>query len=115
MLIDETALARLQRLGGTGFVRQMLELFIEYAPKRLAAARTGQQARDLTVVADSVHPLKSSAGQIGAKRISALAAEIESLARAGQSDCVSARLTELEAVVEQVKTHLAAKLKELPS
>jgi len=110
-LIDETALERLQRLGGDAFVRQMLELFITYAPKRVGAARAAEQSNNLTALANAVHPLKSSAGQVGAVRVSDLAAEIESLAEAGDAAAV-ARLSELELEVEKVKSLLAARLTE---
>ena len=43
---DEAALEKLRQLGGDDFVRRMIDLFIDYAPKRLATARLGEQAGD---------------------------------------------------------------------
>jgi len=111
-ILDEAALARLEKLGGEKFLRQMLELFVEYAPKRLAAARAGEQAPDLNALANAVHPLRSSAGQIGAVHVAELAGQIESLAQAGQAAALPPLLAEIESAVERVKSYLEQKLKE---
>jgi HPt (histidine-containing phosphotransfer) domain-containing protein len=103
---DRSALARLHKLGGDEFVRQMIDLFFDYAPKRLAAARAGAQAGDLHAVEKAVHPLKSSAGQIGAQRVQELAAQIEKLAMDKQADAIPPLLDQLEAALVRIKPHL---------
>jgi HPt (histidine-containing phosphotransfer) domain-containing protein len=80
IFFDEVAMAKLHKLGGEKFVRSMIDLFFDYAPKRIAAARAGEQAGDLVAIAKAVHPLKSSAGQIGAREIQELCSQIEKLA-----------------------------------
>ena len=103
---DEAALVKLRQLGGDNFVRRMIDLFFDYAPKRLAAARAGQEAGDLVAIARGVHPLKSSAGQIGARRVQELAAQIEKLAMAQEAAAIPPLFEELEAALAQIKPRL---------
>lgn len=107
IFFDENALVRLRKLGGDEFVIRMLDLFLDYAPQRLAAARAAEQAGDLTALGKAVHPLKSSAGQIGARRVQELAAQIEKLATQQQAGEISTWLAQLEAALEHVKPRLA--------
>lgn len=104
--LDRAALARLRKLGGDEFVRRMIDIFFDYAPKRIAAARGGEQAGDLAAIAKAVHPLKSSAGQIGARRIQDLAGQIEKLAMDNQAGPIPPLLSQLEAAFEQIKPRL---------
>lgn len=106
---DEAALEKLRQLGGDDFVRRMIDLFIDYAPKRLAAARAGEQAGDLVAIAKGVHPLKSSAGQIGARRVQELAAQIETLAMAQEAAALPPLVEQLEAALAQIKPRLEQK------
>jgi HPt (histidine-containing phosphotransfer) domain-containing protein len=109
---DETALTRLHTLGGDAFVLRMIDLFFDYAPKRLAAARVGQQAGDLSAIENAVHPLKSSAGQIGARRVQDLSAQIEKLALDKQAGAIPPLLDQLEKAITQVKPHLESRRKQ---
>ena len=101
--LDPAAIAKLRQLGGEKFVGDMLSLFFQYAPQRLAAARAGAQAGDLLAVEKAVHALKSSAGQIGARRVQDLAVQIERLAVDKQADAIRLLLPELEEAISQVK------------
>ena len=101
--LDTAAIARLRKLGGDKFVGAMIDLFFQYAPQRLAAARASAQAGDLQAVEEAVHPLKSSAGQIGAQRVQDLAAQIEKLAMDKQADAIPPLLPQLEEAIIQVQ------------
>ena len=103
---DGAAMEKLRKLGGDEFVRRMIDIFFDYAPKRVAAARAGEQAGDLAAIAKAVHPLKSSAGQIGAHRMQDLAAQIEKLAMANQPGNLPPLLDQLEAALTQIKPRL---------
>jgi len=104
--LDITTLEKLMQLGGKEFVTQMLDLFAGYAPRKLAEARAAMQAGDLTGVQKAVHPLKSSAGNIGACLMRDLAKRIERCALDNQPDPIVQLLSELEAAYEQVKMQL---------
>jgi HPt (histidine-containing phosphotransfer) domain-containing protein len=107
--LDPVALQRLQRLGGDAFVCKMIDLFLDYAGKRIAEACVAQAAGNFTAVEKAVHPLKSSAGNVGASRIQALAARIEALAEQGPSEALAAALGELEQAFAAVKPELEEK------
>ena len=107
--LDAGALQRLQRLGGDAFVCKMIDLFLDYAGKRIVEARSAQTAGDFGRVEQAVHPLKSSAGNIGARHVQALATRIEELAEQGQGPALALSLSELEAAFAAVKPELEEK------
>src|SRR5439155_22905113 len=95
--LDPRALERLRLLGkGVKFVRDMIDLFLSYAPAKLAEAQAGLQSGDLRAVATAVHSLKSGAGNIGARAVQALAGQIEQLAAEEKADTLPALLQELD-------------------
>jgi len=106
--LDPTALERLVRLGGNQFAGEMIALFLDYAGKKVAEALAAQAAGDLAAVAKAVHPIKSSAGNVGAARVQALAARLEAEAGAGQAAAVAAGLAELEPAFTAASLELAA-------
>ena len=111
--LDPAALERLQRLGDSAFVCKMIDLFLDYAGKKIAEARRAQAAADLPGVQKAVHPIKSSAGNVGACRIQELALRLEDLARDGQAEAIAVSLSELEQAFAEVKPELEARRKTL--
>jgi two-component system sensor histidine kinase RpfC len=104
--LDPAALKRLRDLGGTSFVREMIGLFLDYAPTKLAEARVAHQAGNLAALAKAVHPLRSSAGNLGAGALQTLASRIEQLAAAGQPDPLPELLGRLETAFAGARTQL---------
>ena len=111
--LDVATIEKLRQIGGQEFVSQMIDLFLSYVPQKLAEARTAAQAGDLLRVQKAVHPIKSSAGNIGARPLRDLAARIEHLASDQRRESIDAMVTELEAAYAQVKAHLQEHRKEL--
>ncbi len=107
--LDPAAMERLQKLGGEAFVGKMIDLFVDYAGGKVVAARQAQAAGNLTGVAEAVHPIKSSAGNVGARRVQELAQRIEQLARQGRGDGLGALVDELEEAFAAVKAELMQK------
>jgi HPt (histidine-containing phosphotransfer) domain-containing protein len=106
--LDRNALARLKRLGGDGFLREMIHLFLQQATTTVAAALAAHDRADLRGVEQAVHSLKSSAGHIGARVIHKLAEMIEQLAedpgeRAGE---IGPLLRDLQAAFQRLEPHL---------
>lgn len=104
----EVALERLHRLGGGKFVREMIDLFLDYAGSKIAEARRAQMAGDSAGVARAAHPLKSSAGNVGATRVQELAAQIELSAEKKTSGELYRLVGELETAFAEFKPKLAA-------
>ena len=71
------ALERLRRFGGDALLRDMIDLFLEHAPKRIAASRVAFAANDLAPLRLAVHSLVSSCAQLGAEQMRRLSAEAE--------------------------------------
>ncbi len=112
--IDPGALNRLRDLGGPAFLRQMLGLFLELAHTKLEAARVAEAAGDMQAVANAVHPLRSSSGNVGAHLMQELAARIDDLARTPESGEVPELLRQLEAAFARAKPRLETE-KDLPN
>src|SRR5207244_2688379 len=82
-------------------VKQMIDIYLDYAPKMLHNALAGEQAGDCLAIEKAVHSLKSSSGHIGASAVHDLARRLESLARNKQLDSLKPLLPELETAFEQ--------------
>jgi len=113
--LDPEALQRLQRLGGNAFVCRMINLFLDYAGKKISEAQAAAAAGDFAGVGKAVHPLKSSAGNIGACRVQALAVRIEALTEQGSSEALPAALGELVQAFAAVRPELEEKRRGLAS
>lgn len=111
--LDPAALQRLRRLGDAAFVCKMIDLFLDYSARKLIEARTAQAAGNSRGVEQAVHPIKSSAGNVGACRVQELALRLELLAHQGQDQTLAASLTELEHAFAAVKPELEARKKAL--
>jgi HPt (histidine-containing phosphotransfer) domain-containing protein len=105
---DPEALERLRRFGGSRLVVDMITLFLEAVPQRLAAARRGLAGGNAGIVEHELHALKSSSAQLGAVRMNRLSMEGEQLARAGTLDETGAILDALDAEHLRVERWLAA-------
>lgn len=100
---DPEALERLRRFGGAKLLGDMIALFLDALPQRLAAARRALADGEAHVVEHELHALKSSSAQLGALRMHRLSLEGEMLARAGALDGASDVLDALDA--EQPRVH----------
>ena len=93
---DPEALERLRRFGGGKLLTDMIALFLEAVPQRLAAAREGMLRGDAPAVEHALHALKSSSAQLGALRMHRLSVEGEQLAKAGTLAGMSKILDDLD-------------------
>ncbi len=80
-------LALQQLEGDEELLQELLALFLDEAPKRLAALEEGRRLGELEQVREAAHALKGMAGQIGALTLKDQAASIERKAKAGEIDC----------------------------
>lgn len=68
-LIDQDAISRLRDFGGDKLLRGMIDLFVKYAPAKVADARAAFDSGDAAALRAALHGLKSSAGQLGASTV----------------------------------------------
>src|SRR5262245_3194736 len=104
--IDGAALDRLRRVGKDKLVRQMIEIYLDYAPRMVRNALDGERVGDCVAIEKAMHSLKSSAGHIGAGAVHDLARRLESLAREKQLDALGPLLRELEVAHERANLRL---------
>lgn len=105
-VLDPAALERLARIGGQSFLVEMIELFLEHAPQRLATARAAFDAGEITAVYRAAHSLKSTAGNLGARALQDIAEQAEGRASAGDVEALPPLLTEMEERYERVRAEL---------
>jgi HPt (histidine-containing phosphotransfer) domain-containing protein len=115
---NPAAIERLCRLGGEKFAVEMIDLFFSYGAKKVAEARQAREAGNLTALADAAHPLKSSAGNVGAIHVQELAGQLELSAREQKAELISAQFNELERAFAEARLFLEserARLAQSPS
>ncbi|MDB4977665.1 MAG: Histidine kinase [Myxococcaceae bacterium] len=111
-VLDRGALAELNVLGGGDpeFVRELVRLFDEQAPRYLEVARVALDVGDLQAVAKAAHAMKSSSGYLGARRVSELCRQLEQLAKAGDGAAVSRLIEALTAEYDAARHALTAEV-----
>jgi two-component system, sensor histidine kinase and response regulator len=110
-VLDVSALDRLDRIGGPTFVVEMIELFLDHSPTRLAAARSAFLASDYRRLYRSAHSLKSTAANVGAETLKSLAERVEALAAAENGADIASLVDEMDRSYEQLRKRLDAERK----
>jgi CheY-like chemotaxis protein/HPt (histidine-containing phosphotransfer) domain-containing protein len=106
-LLDQSILAELREMpssDGVSIVRELVDLFLEGAPQRIAQIQ--QTLNDPPKLAFHAHALKSMGLNLGTKRVVELSQKIEELGRSGKVTDAPDLLRELEIVFSQTKVHL---------
>ena len=112
-VLDREALDRLREWGGDELLVKMLNLFMEHGPERVAQIRSGVESGSVEEAQRGAHSLKSSAGNLGARRLQAGAARLEGLADDGDLEGAEELLPELETAFREAKTSLEEVLRSL--
>jgi HPt (histidine-containing phosphotransfer) domain-containing protein len=92
--LDQGVLASLRQLtlpGEPDVLHEVLTVFIQDVPRRVASLSAAAAGGRVAEAARAAHSLKGSAGNIGARRLQALAATLEEAAGAGAMHDVRAR------------------------
>ena len=90
---DVDALKRLERFGGPKLRAEIMSLFLQEAPSRIAAARAAVARGNVEDVRSVGHMLKSSAGQMGAVGMQKICEQLET---SDPSQDLSRMLTDLD-------------------
>ncbi|HEU5284185.1 MAG TPA: Hpt domain-containing protein [Burkholderiales bacterium] len=83
---DRAALDAIRALdegGAAGLLQQVVQLYLESAPRLIAELRRAGADGDATAVRNAAHSLKSSSANVGAVRLAEMCKAIEHAARAG--------------------------------
>ena len=96
--------------GNTKLYRSLLGQFVAQQADAVSAVRTGLECHEFALVERLVHTLKGVSGNLGAKTISRLAAELEgSLKSRNVETALSGLDVELRRVIEAIRNSLAAR------
>ncbi len=105
--IDPSAIARLKKMGSDVLVVKMIDLFLENIPQKIDIMKRAIQDNDFQSLEMAAHSLKSSAGNIGAKKLQKTANDIESLAHKKESKLlgkfIDSIITESSEVLDTLK------------
>ena len=85
-VLDRAALDAIRALdetGAGGLLRQVVQLYVESAPRLIAELRRAQASGQLDAVRNAAHSLKSSSANLGANRLAQMCQAVERAARAG--------------------------------
>jgi CheY-like chemotaxis protein len=106
------ALRKLRRDGQPDLVAQVVRMYLAESPRLAEIVRTAAGASDATALTKAAHTLKSSSANIGARRFSALCAQLQNLGRTGDgasaADLLPAFEAEYAAVCEAATALLPA-------
>lgn len=113
--LDPEAIRRLRELdpsGGNKLLERVVAAFSSSVDRLLAdlARARSTPTQDLSVIRHVSHTLKSSSASLGATALSARCANIEVLARDGQTEGLAEQLDAMLNEIQQVRTALAALL-----
>ncbi len=103
---DTSAVQRLRGLGGDVLVSRIASLFTDYAQARVADAVAGDGEGDLSKIAAAAHALRSSAANVGARRLLTIATELEHAARDGETEIVPYLVTGLRRAYDGARMHV---------
>lgn len=105
--IDRTdLLARLS--GDQDLAAEVIALFFEDYPARLAAIKRAVEARDREGIRTAAHALKSAAATLSARGVAEAARQLEQIGASGDLDHVAAAWPRLQAAAERLLITLGA-------
>jgi HPt (histidine-containing phosphotransfer) domain-containing protein len=96
----------LRELGGEPFVVEMIDLFLDFAPRKIEEARRALAGGQLEACRRAVHSLKAGAANLGAELVYELAGRIEELVAQNKPQNLTTLLASLEAAFAQLRARL---------
>jgi PAS domain S-box-containing protein len=106
--LDEGVLAGLRELGDADLLSELSTMFLDDASSRLAALRETVEGGDAKAVEQIAHALKGSSGNMGAKRMAKICAELEYVGASGDLSYAPEVLGRLEEEFSRVRPALEA-------
>ncbi len=104
-VIDSQVIATLRELSpesGDEFVRELIEIYLQDTPRRLAEIEQALGKQDAVTLTRAAHTIKGSSSNFGATRLSKVAQEIEMCGKAGDLPAAAAICGRLKTEYAQV-------------
>jgi HPt (histidine-containing phosphotransfer) domain-containing protein len=96
--------------GDTGFEREVLEEYLQSAPRDVAKLRSAVAAGDAAATAAAAHSIKGASATIGAKGFAAIALELEQAGKQKDLAGAPAVLARLEAEFDELSAMLRGRI-----
>jgi HPt (histidine-containing phosphotransfer) domain-containing protein len=109
--LDPEAIANLRALGDEGddtFLIEIIGIYLEDTPLRLADLRTAQAKGDTALYNRSAHTIKGSSSNVGARNVRTLAETLERRCKTEPTSALEPLRAELESAFERVAVELRA-------
>jgi HPt (histidine-containing phosphotransfer) domain-containing protein len=108
-LIDPEAIENLRALNpddGDGFLRDIVSIFLEDTPARIAELKQAFAAGDANKFTRAAHSIKGSSSNLGAKMLRSISEKLEHQSRAGALPDLSSVISELDVAYAATKNAL---------
>jgi two-component system sensor histidine kinase/response regulator len=111
-VLDEKAL--LVTVGGDrGLARELAQIFLQELDSRMPEMASAVLARDKTRLQFAAHVLRGSAASLSATRVTNTAAELETMARAGEMATADATFARLKGELGSLSARLTMLIRDL--
>jgi HPt (histidine-containing phosphotransfer) domain-containing protein len=111
VVLDPAVVADLRRAqeayGNPAFIEQLVALFREHAPRKMAALRAAAASRDAAGIEGVAHTLKTNCGMLGATRMADACGRLEAAAARADFDAAATALRDAESLLPCVLAALA--------
>ena len=111
--IDPLFLSRLKDLGGSKLATELVGMYLIRGAQLLDNISAGIDTQDYTSIKNAAHSLISSAGNLGGKKVSELAKQIENTANEQQSAELPGLLSSIASAHDDFQHYLNGALGEL--
>jgi HPt (histidine-containing phosphotransfer) domain-containing protein len=105
-VIDQTTFDELKQMSGDEFINELIDTFLEDAPKMIDEIKSGLAANNADTFRRAAHSMKSNAATFGASQLAELAKELEMLGKESKLHETGDRLRALEEAYESVRKEL---------
>ena len=107
--LDPEAIANLRALGDEGddtFLKEIIDIYLQDTPLRLADLRNSASTGDTALYTRSAHTIKGSSSNVGATNVRALAERLEHRSKSESHAALAPLLAELETAFARVAEEL---------
>jgi HPt (histidine-containing phosphotransfer) domain-containing protein len=109
-IIDSEAINNLRSLGDEGddtFLREIISIYLEDTPLRIADLKRSFQSGENALFTRSAHTIKGSSANVGASRVRGIAEQIEQRSKAEPITGLTGLIDELDAAFAEAAAALA--------
>ncbi|MCU0791603.1 MAG: Hpt domain-containing protein [Opitutaceae bacterium] len=109
VIIDQEAIENLRALGDEGddtFLREIIGIYLEDVPQRIADLKGARASDDRALYVRSAHTIKGSSANVGAVEMKNLSEKIEHRAKVSPLSELDSELDELQAAFVRAKQAL---------